>query len=149
RVHAIGVNPVDWKIRSGFTRKMFELPLPAIVGGDISGVVEQVGAKVSGVKPGDEVFAMLGLTGAYAQYVTVKPELVAFKPKSLDHVHAASVPLAALTAWQALVDNAQVQAGQKVLVHAASGGVGSFAVQIATAKGAVVTGTTSAANAAY
>ncbi|MET0987489.1 MAG: NADP-dependent oxidoreductase [Steroidobacteraceae bacterium] len=149
RVHAVGVNPADWKIRSGFTRSMFTLPMPAIVGGDIAGVVEQVGANASGFKVGDEVFAMLGLVGAYAQYVTVKPALVALKPKSLDFTQAASVPLAALTAWQALVDNAQVQAGQKVLIHAASGGVGSFAVQIAKSKGAVVTGTTSAGNAAY
>lgn len=149
RVHAVGVNPVDWKIRAGFTRSMFTLPMPAIVGGDISGVVEQVGANASGFKVGDEVFAMLGLVGAYAQYVTVKPALVALKPRSLDHTHAAAVPLAALTAWQALVDNAKVQAGQKILIHAASGGVGSFAVQIARSKGAIVTGTTSAGNAAY
>lgn len=149
RVHAIGVNPVDWKIREGYTRKMFDLPMPAIVGGDISGVVEQVGASTSGFKVGNEVFAMLGLMGAYAQYVTVRPALVAAKPKSLDHVHAASVPLAALTAWQALFDNAQLQSGQRVLVHAAAGGVGSFAVQLACWKGATVIGTASQGNAAY
>jgi NADPH:quinone reductase-like Zn-dependent oxidoreductase len=95
------------------------------------------------------VFAMLGLVGAYAQYVVVKPALAARKPKSIDHVHAASIPLAALTAWQALFDKAQVEAGQRVLVQAAAGGVGSFAVQLARWKGAHVSGTASAANTEY
>jgi NADPH:quinone reductase-like Zn-dependent oxidoreductase len=149
RVHAVGVNPVDWKIREGYTKSRFTVPMPAIVGGDVSGVVEKVGAQASGFKKGDAVYAMLGLLGAYAQYVTVKPELVALKPKTMDHLHAASVPLAALTAWQGLFDNAGLVAGQRVLVHAAAGGVGGFAVQFAHWKGAHVAGTSSPANADF
>ncbi len=149
RVHAMGVNPVDWKLREGLARKRINIPLPAIPGGDISGVVEQVGAAAEGVSVGQSVFAMIGLLGAYADYVAIKPDITAPKPANLDHVHAASVPLAALTAWLGLFEKGGLQRGQRVLVHAAAGGVGSFAVQLAHNAGAQVVGTASPANAAY
>ncbi len=148
RIHAAGVNPVDWKLRSG----MIKLPgaaLPAIPGFDISGVVEQVGPAVTKFKAGDEVYAYLGVPrggGAYAQYAAVPEADAALKPASLDHAHAAAVPLAALTAWQALVDKAQIKAGDTVLIHGAAGGVGHFAVQIAKARGATVIATASERN---
>lgn len=146
RVHAMGVNPVDWKIREGHVRKRIQIPLPAVPGGDISGVIEKCGSAVSGFNVGQPVIGMLGLLGAYAEFVAVKPALLAGKPASIDHVHAASVPLAALTAWQGLFDVAALKAGQSVLVHAAAGGVGSFAVQLARQAGADVAGTCSAGN---
>jgi NADPH:quinone reductase-like Zn-dependent oxidoreductase len=149
RVHAMGVNPVDWKIREGLARKRINIPLPATPGGDISGVIEEAGSSVQGLRAGDAVYALIGLMGAYAEAVAVKAEHVAHKPKSMDHVHAASVPLAALTAWQALFDHGGLQRGQRVLVHAAAGGVGGFAVQLARNAGADVVGTASAANADY
>lgn len=148
RVHAAGVNPVDWKLRSG----MIKLPgaaLPSIPGFDISGVVEQVGPAVTRFKAGDEVYAYLGVPrggGAYAQFAAVPEADAALKPASLDHAHAAAVPLAALTAWQALVDKAQIKPGDTVLIHGAAGGVGHFAVQIAKAKGARVIATASERN---
>jgi NADPH:quinone reductase-like Zn-dependent oxidoreductase len=146
RVHAAGVNPVDWKMRSGRARAF-----PATPGYDVSGVIESVGEGVKDHAPGDEVFAMLPLSrgGGYAEYAVVRADELAPKPKSVDHVHAAGVPLAALTAWQALVDKAHVQAGQTVLVHAGAGGVGHFAVQIAKVKGARVIATASERNRAF
>jgi len=149
RVHAMGVNPVDWKVREGLARARLNLALPVVPGGDLSGVVEELGSGVDGFKAGDAVFAMIGLTGAYAELVALKAEIAAPKPRTLDHVHAASVPLAALTAWQALFEQAELKSGQRVLVHAAAGGVGSFAVQIARHAGATVVGTASPANADF
>lgn len=149
RVHAMGVNPVDWKIREGHVRRMMDIPLPAIPGGDLSGVIEAVGSQVAGLSVGQSVYAMTGLLGAYAEHVAIKAAIAAPKPASLDHVHAASVPLAALTAFQALFEQGGLVAGQRVLVHAAAGGVGSFAVQLARNAGAEVIGTASAANADY
>jgi len=137
RVHAAGVNPTDWKRRAsaGF---------PSILGFDVSGVVDAVGPGVTVFAPGDEVFGMPRFphpAGAYAEYVTAPARHFAAKPDGIDHVHAAALPLAALTAWQALVDTANVQPGQRVLIHAAAGGVGHLAVQIAKARGAYVIGT--------
>jgi NADPH:quinone reductase-like Zn-dependent oxidoreductase len=147
RVHAASVNPADWKSRAG---KYANGPLAAAItpGFDVSGVVAAVGAGVTTFKPGDAVFAMLPLnhSGGYAQFATVAASLAATKPKADDHVHAAAVPLAALTAWQALFDAAKLQAGQSVLIHGASGGVGHFAVQFAKAKGAHVIATASQKN---
>lgn len=148
-VHAMSVNPVDWKLRSGQARKHLELPMPCILGGDISGIVEQTGGAVSGFKAGDAVYALLGLTGAYAQYVVAKAPIVALKPSIMNHTEAASVPLVALTAWQGLFEHGKLHHGQTVLVHAAAGGVGSFAVQFAKVSGARVIGTTSAMNADF
>ena len=148
KVHAAGVNPVDWKVRAGMLTRLFAHTLPLIPGWDFSGVVEAVGAGVAGFKEGDEVYARPDLTrnGAYAEYIAVRASEVAIKPKTIDHVMAASIPLAALTAWQVLFDVAQIEPGQKVLIHAAAGGVGVFAVQLAKMKGAYVIGTASQRN---
>ncbi|MFI5862266.1 NADP-dependent oxidoreductase [Streptomyces sp. NPDC051546] len=146
RVHAAGVNPVDWKTRaSGALIPWGPVPM---VGWDVSGTVEAVGPGVTLYRAGDEVYGMPRFpeqAGGYAEYVTAPARHFARKPASLDHVQAAALPLAALTAWQALVDAAGVSAGQRVLVHAAAGGVGHLAVQIAKARGAYVIGTASAA----
>ncbi|MER5488183.1 NADP-dependent oxidoreductase [Streptomyces sp. NPDC002812] len=146
RVHAAGVNPVDWKTRAGGAL-IHWAPLPA-VGWDVSGTVEAVGPGVTLYQPGDEVFGMPRFphqASAYAEYVTAPARHFARKPAAIDHVQAAALPLASLTAWQALTDTAGLRAGQRVLVHAAAGGVGHFAVQIAKALGAYVIGTASAA----
>ncbi|WP_405712624.1 NADP-dependent oxidoreductase [Streptomyces xanthophaeus] len=146
RVRAAGVNPVDWKTRESGALISWG-PVPA-VGWDVSGTVEAVGPGVTLYRAGDEVYGMPRFpqqAGAYAEYVTAPARHFARKPASLDHVQAAALPLAALTAWQALVDTAAVSAGQRVLVHAAAGGVGHLAVQIAKARGAYVIGTASAA----
>ena len=147
RVHAAGVNPVDWKIRSG-AAKGFNPKLPQIPGFDVSGVVAALGEGVERFAVGDAVYAYLALGrgGAYAEYVAVPERELAPKPAKVDHVHAAAVPLAALTAWQALFDTAGLKEGQTVLVHAGAGGVGHFAVQLAKAKGAKVIATASARN---
>ena len=147
RVVAAGVNPVDAKVRAG----MFKQPgasLPFIPGYDISGVVEKTGAKATKFKVGDEVYAYMSLErgGAYAEYAIAKESELAAKPKTLTHEEAAAVPLAALTAWQALFEKAKLTEGQTVLIHGGSGGVGSFAVQMAKARGAKVIATASAAN---
>lgn len=148
RVHAAGVNPVDWKIREGYLSAMLPYPMPLTLGWDVSGVVEQVGANVSGVSIGDAVYSRpdIARNGAYAQYVVVRASEVAPKPGSLSHNEAAAVPLAALTAWQGLFDHAKLGKGERVLVHAGAGGVGSFAIQFAKWAGAQVIATASAAN---
>lgn len=143
RVHAAGVNPVDWKTRAGSGMAGMQT-FPFINGWDVSGVVEEVGFGVTTLKPGDEVYGMPWFpraASAYAEYVTAPSRHFAKKPTSLTHVEAAALPLAALTAWQILVDTADVQPGQKVLITAAGGGVGHLAVQIAKAHGAYVIGT--------
>jgi len=147
RIHAAGVNPADWKTREGFFKASSNQQLPIIIGGDVAGVIEAVGSGVTDCKAGDAVYAMTGLVGGgYAEYVTLPSALVSAKPQSLDFVHAAAVPVAATTAWQALFDAAKLSAGQKVLIHAGAGGVGSFAVQFARYKGAHVITTASARN---
>ncbi|HEY7087321.1 MAG TPA: NADP-dependent oxidoreductase [Tepidisphaeraceae bacterium] len=146
KVYAAGVNPVDWRMRQGGAGRRGGQPY--IPGFDVSGVVEQVGTGVTKFKSGDAVFAMLGLNrgGGYAEYAIVKESEAAMKPAKLSHVEAAAVPLAALTAWQALIDTAKVEKGQTVLIHGGAGGVGSFAVQIAKWKGARVIATASKEN---
>ncbi|GLY76850.1 NADPH:quinone reductase [Actinoallomurus iriomotensis] len=142
RVHAAGVNPTDWKSRA--TGGLVGHEPPFTLGFDVSGVVEAVGFGVTLYRPGDEVFGMPRfphLAGAYAEYVTAPSRHFTRKPASIDHVQAAALPLAALTAWQGLVDTAGLRAGQRVLIHAAGGGVGHLAVQIAKARGAHVIGT--------
>ena len=148
RVVAAGVNPVDGMIRSGMFDKEGHRAFPVILGGDISGVVEKVGSNITKFKSGDPVFAYVSLdnSGGYAQYAVVTEREAAPKPKSLTYVEAAAVPIVALTAWQALIDTAKLKAGQTVLIHGGSGGVGSFAIQIAKAHGAKVIATASAAN---
>ncbi|WP_030785190.1 NADP-dependent oxidoreductase [Streptomyces sp. NRRL S-920] len=142
RVHAAGVNPVDWKTRAeGAFGSWGDTP---ILGYDVSGVVEEVGPGVTLYSPGDEVFGMPRFpeqTGGYAEYVAAPARRFAPKPAGIDHVQAAALPLAALTAWQGLIETAGLRAGQRVLIHAAAGGVGHLAVQIAKAHGAYVIGT--------
>jgi len=149
RVHAAGVNPVDWKVREGYLRAALDLPMPVTPGGDVSGVVEAIGPGVSDLKPGDVVFGGTGLLGGYAEYAAINAGFLTAKPKSLDHVQAASVPLAAMTGWQALFDKGGLVKGQRVLIHAAAGGIGTFAVQFARHRGAHVIGTASVGNLDY
>jgi NADPH:quinone reductase-like Zn-dependent oxidoreductase len=148
QIKAAGVNPIDWKVRSGYMKEMFQKMLPLIPGVDMAGVVEAVGEDVSDFKPGDTVYGYLGVGhgGTYAQYVAADATALAPKPKSLDFVQAAAIPLAAIVGWQTLFDIAQLQPGQTVLIHGASGGVGHMAVQLAKGKGAKVIGTASARN---
>ena len=146
RMIAAGVNPVDALIRSGKYAKFFGTTLPLIPGYDIAGVVEKAGAKVTKLKVGDPIYAYVMWGGGYAGYAVATEGEAAAKPKSITFVEAAGVPLAALTAWQALIDAAKLSAGQTVLIHGGSGGVGSFAIQIAKARGAKVIATASTPN---
>ncbi|MFI6932177.1 NADP-dependent oxidoreductase [Streptomyces sp. NPDC050287] len=144
RVRAAGLNPTDWKHRAtgGFLGRP-----PFVLGWDVSGVVEAVGIGVATFKPGDEVFGMLPYPyghGSHAEYVIAPVRALTHKPSLIDHTQAGALPLVSLTAWQALVENADLQPGQRVLIHAAAGGVGHVAVQIAKARGAYVIGTASA-----
>lgn len=152
RVHASSVNPVDWKLRQGMLSALWKLRFPVIWGCDLSGVVEQVGNAVTLFKPGDQVYGFKHgkvaktYRGTYAEYAVVPENALARKPERLSHEEAAAIPLAALTAWQALLGQGKLRPGQRVLVHAAAGGVGVFAVQIAKAVGAKVAATASARN---
>ncbi|MFJ8146707.1 NADP-dependent oxidoreductase [Streptomyces sp. NPDC096094] len=144
RVRAAGVNPTDWKHRAngGFLGEP-----PFVLGWDVSGVVAATGIGVAAFRPGDEVFGMLSYPfghGSHAEYVTAPARAFTHKPAGIDHVQAGALPLVSLTAWQALVERADVRPGQRVLIHAAAGGVGHVAVQIAKARGAHVIGTASA-----
>jgi NADPH:quinone reductase-like Zn-dependent oxidoreductase len=148
RVAAAGVNPADWALRGGKLRPFVRLELPFVSGFDVAGVVEETGAGVKMFVPGEAVYAMTPTTtgGAYAEYVTVAADSVARAPLGLSLGEAAAVPLVALTALQALRDKAGLAAGEHVLIHGASGGVGSFAVQISKAMGAQVTAVCSGRN---
>ena len=146
KVIAAAVNPVDAMIRSGKYAKVFGTTLPLIPGYDIAGIVEKSGAKVTRFKPGDAIYAYPMWGGGYAEYDVVDETETALKPKSINFAEAAAVPLAALTAWQALIDAAKLSAGQTVLIHGGSGGVGSFAIQIAKTRGAKVIATASTPN---
>ncbi|HSQ44746.1 MAG TPA: NADP-dependent oxidoreductase [Ginsengibacter sp.] len=148
KVFASGVNPIDWKIRAGHAKGKFPVQFPLIPGWDVSGEIEEVGSNIKNFRKGDEVYSRPDplRNGTYAEYVVVKANLVNLKPKSISHEKAAGVPLAGLTAWQALFDYGHLEKDQKVLIHAASGGVGTFAVQFAKWKGAYVIGTTSEEN---
>ena len=147
-VHAAGVNPIDWKVREGYAKGWLRHKLPLVLGWDVSGVIKELGSGVKGFKKGDEVYGKLdtGRDGAYAEYAVTRFENIALKPRTLDHTHAAAIPIAALTAWQSLFDLASLSARQTVLIHAAAGGVGHFAVQFSKWKGARVIGTASARN---
>ncbi len=148
RVIAAGVNPVDGMIRSGMFAKYEKDVFPMIPGADIAGVVEKAGSKITKFKAGDPVYAYVSLKngGGYAEYAVATESKASPKPKLLTYVEAAAVPVVALTAWQALIDTAKLGAGQTVLIHGGSGGVGSFAIQIAKARGAKVIATASTAN---
>jgi NADPH:quinone reductase-like Zn-dependent oxidoreductase len=151
KVYASSVNPVDHKIIAGEAQEKFPTKFPLTIGWDVSGVIEQVGHEVRGFIAGDEVYGRPFPTqnGAFAEYVVIKADEIALKPKSVDHLQAAAVPLAGLTAWQGLFKFGHLEKGQKVLIHGASGGVGSFAIQFANWKGATVIGTASADNLAF
>jgi NADPH:quinone reductase-like Zn-dependent oxidoreductase len=145
QVRAAGVNPADHKVRSGHVRLFGEPPFT--VGHEFSGVVAEVGSEVGGFRPGDEVFGWAAPPhGSHADFVVVPEAAIAAKPRSVDHVHAAALPISGLTAWQALVDISQLHSGQRVLVHAAAGGVGHLGVQVAKARDAYVIGTARTAN---
>jgi NADPH:quinone reductase-like Zn-dependent oxidoreductase len=151
KVYASAVNPVDQKIFAGEAQEKFPVKFPLTMGWDVSGVVGQVGDKVHQFHIGDAVYGRPYPTtnGAFAEYVVIKANQISLKPKSIDHLNAAAVPLAGLTAWQGLFKYGKLERGQKVLIHAASGGVGSFAVQFAKWKGAYVIGTGSGENLAF
>lgn len=141
KVRAAGVNPVDYKVRAGDYNRA-DVDFPLILGRDVSGVVERVGPGVDSLQTGDAVYAFLGShSGGYAEYAVAKVDEVARKPARLDDIHAAAVPLAATTAWQALLDHGNLQSEQRVLIHGAAGGVGHFAVQFAKVRGAYVIAT--------
>lgn len=148
KVVAASVNPVDWKVREGWLAENIPHALPLTLGWDVSGVIAAVGSFVTGWQIGDAVFSRPDLkrNGTYAEYVAIRASEIAHKPRTISHPEAASLPLAGITAWEALVTTAQIQPGQRVLVHAGSGGVGSLAIQIAKAHGAVVIATTSGRN---
>lgn len=148
RVIAAGVNPVDGLIRSGKYAKFFNTTLPLIPGYDVAGVVEKTGVKIDKFKTGDAVYAYIDLKkgGGYAEHALVTEKQAAPKPKSASFAEAAAAPVVALTAWQALVDTAKLSAGQSVLIHGGSGGVGSFAIQFAKLRGAKVFATASTRN---
>jgi NADPH:quinone reductase-like Zn-dependent oxidoreductase len=146
-VHAASINPVDYKIRSGAFPAFERSQLPVILGRDVSGMVVRCGKDVERLHAGDAVYALLDpVRGGYAEYVVAPAAICAGKPRSIDHVTAASVPLAGLTAWQALFEHGQLQAGQYVLIHGGAGGVGHFAIQFAKARGARVATTVAGAS---
>ena len=149
RVKAAGIGPWDALIRSG--KSVLPQPLPLILGSDLSGEVDSVGAGVNELQVGDEVFGVTNerFTGAYAEYAVAKAAMLAPKPKTLNHVHAASVPVVAVTAWQMVFDFAQLSSGQSVLIHGGAGNVGGYAVQLAKRAGAMVIATASVENDSY
>jgi alcohol dehydrogenase len=149
QIHAAGVNPLDSKIRDGEFKLILPYRLPLILGNDLAGVVVRVGSRVRRLKPGDEVYARppKDRIGTFAEFIAIEEAAVALKPTALSMEEAASIPLVALTAWQALVEKGRLKKGQKVLIHAGSGGVGTFAIQLARHLGAIVATTASAANA--
>jgi NADPH:quinone reductase-like Zn-dependent oxidoreductase len=152
RVHASSVNPVDWKLRSGLLAAVRPVIFPVIWGCDLSGVVTEVGPAVTLFKPGDEVYGYKDgyvaktFRGTYAEFAVVPEKSLAKKPQGLSHEEVASIPLAALTAWQALLNQGKLKPGQRVLIHAGAGGVGVMAIQIAKAFGAFVAATASTKN---
>src|SRR6185503_20247853 len=147
-VHAAGVNPLDSKIRNGEFKLLLPYHLPLILGNEVAGVVTRVGSRVRRFKPGDEVYARpdKDRIGTFAEFISMNEADVAIKPRELTMAEAASIPLVGLTAWQALIEKANLKKGQKVFVQAGSGGVGTFAIQLAKHVGATVATTTSTEN---
>lgn len=148
RVVAASINPVDWKVRAGYLAQMMPHRMPLTLGWDVSGVVAAVGSQVTQWQVGDAVYSRpdLARNGTYAEFVAIRAGECARKPRTISHVEAASLPLAGITAWEAMLDTARVRAGQRVLVHAGSGGVGSLAIQLVKAAGATVAATASGRN---
>ncbi|GDY60887.1 hypothetical protein SAV14893_002800 [Streptomyces avermitilis] len=151
RVEAAGLNPLDEKIRAGEFKQILPYKLPLILGNDVAGTVISVGTAVRGFKPGDEVYARphQDRIGTFAERIAIAEDDLALKPASISMEEAGSLPLAALTAWQALVERGKVRPGQKVLIHAGAGGVGSIAIQLAAHLGASVATTASGSNADF
>ena len=145
QVHAAGVNPIDWKLRQGLRKEMLQMQFPYIPGMEIAGIVQEVGSGVTALQVGQEVYGQ-SRKGGYAEYIVASVESLALKPQSLSFDEAATVPVGATTAWQGLFEYGKLEAGQRVLIQGASGGVGVFAVQFAHWKGAHVIATTSGAN---
>lgn len=149
-LYATSINPIDWKVRAGYLKDMLSLTFPVILGWDAAGIVRDIGDKVTDFQVGDEVFARPDLAnGTYAEYVAIDDHLLAKKPDSISFQEAAAVPLAGLTAWQCLVDFSGIQSGDKVLIQAGAGGVGSLGIQIAKSFGAYVISTASGKNEAF
>lgn len=147
RVRAAGVNPIDWKIKEGYSK----LPVPATLGVDVSGVIEEVGEDVEGFGVGDEVFGMIPAAGegSFAEFAKAEEGFIALKPKTLTFTEAAAIPLTGLSAWQVLFDQAKLASGQRILIHGGGGGIGSFAVQLAKNIGATVATTVSTSKVGY
>jgi len=148
-IHAASINPVDFKIRDGKVKLLVKYKMPLILGNDFSGVVVKVGAKVTRFKVGDEIYARprKSKIGTFTEYIAIHEDDIALKPKNLSFEEAASIPLVGLTSYQALTDILQLQKGQKILIHAGAGGVGTFAIQLAKLMGAFVATTASEAGA--
>ena len=148
KIVAASVNPVDWKIRDGHMKEAMKVDFPFILGWDVSGIIENTGALVTRFAAGDKVYARADTSrnGSYAEYITVRASEIAFAPDSIPLNFAAAVPLAAQTAWAGLFEQGRLQTGQRVLIHGASGGVGSFAVQLASIAGAHIIAVTSKKN---
>ena len=148
-IHAASINPIDFKIRDGKVKMLLKYEMPLILGNDFAGVITKVGSKVNRFKVGDEIYARprKNKIGTFAEYIAIHEDDIALKPKNLSFEEAASIPLVGLTSYQALHDIMQLQKGQKILIHAGSGGVGTFAIQLAKIMGAIVTTTASEAGA--
>ncbi|MBY0095033.1 NADP-dependent oxidoreductase [Priestia aryabhattai] len=148
-IHAASINPVDFKIRDGKVKLLVKYKMPLILGNDFSGVIAKVGAKVTRFKVGDEIYARprKSKIGTFAEYIAIHEDDIALKPKNLSFEEAASIPLVGLTSYQALTDILQLQKGQKILIQAGAGGVGTFAIQLAKLMGATVATTASEAGA--
>jgi NADPH:quinone reductase-like Zn-dependent oxidoreductase len=146
-IKAAGINPIDWKIREGYMQQMIKLQFPSTLGMDFSGVIKQVGEKVtsSDFKQGDEVYGQAGVinggSGAFAELTLANIDHIAHKPKRLNHLEAAAIPLVGVSAWQALVENMGLSKGQKILIHGGAGGIGSIAIQLAKLIGAYISTT--------
>lgn len=152
KVRAASVNPFDYSVQSGSYKGYFPVEFPAILGGDVSGTVDQVGEDVSGFSVGQEVYGMAGAAGShgsFAEYTPVKASQLSVKPKNTDFTTAAALPLASVSAYQALVDHMDLKSGQKILIHGGAGGIGSFAIQIAHSIGAHIVTTVSQADIEY
>src|SRR5690554_2655405 len=147
-IHAASVNAVDWKIRSGYMKEILDYKFPLILGLDIAGIVSQVGEGVSRFKVGDAVLAKSNLTdnGGYAEFIAIDEELLVPKPFNISFEEAAALPLAGITAWQALAEFAKLKAGERVLIQGGAGSVGSLAIQFTKALGAAVIATASSKN---
>jgi alcohol dehydrogenase len=148
-IKAAGINPIDWKIREGYMQQMMPIQFPSTLGMDFSGVIKQVGEGVtsSDFKQGDEVYGQAGVTnggsGAFAELALANVEHIAFKPKRLNHLEAAALPLVGVSAWQALVENIGLSKDQKILIHGGAGGIGSISIQLAKKLGAYIATTVS------